>query len=1106
MPNFLMKKVFLIIFFVFLFGAVGKSQYIEMKFIDILNRKQLTSSFTSCIAQDSIGFMWIGTNDGLNRYDGHTVKHYFHVPGDTASLINNSVLVMHVDPGGRLWIGTHNGICYYNEQKDNFVVISTETSPNGLHGFTIKNIINGPDNKLYVAAGNTVYVYNEQNNTFKEYISVDEKEIYNFVFDENNTLWIGISLGGLYHYSNKGKLIKHYNEVDNGKGIIKLRIKDIALRSDELWIATNGSGVNVLNVNSKQFSFINSDGGEYSRYAAGVYIDNNDRVWIIDVTGLKYFDDNNKQVYGYYPSEDDKFSLKPSIIGIFQDNQDNYWTIHEPGGCGLRVTPRGFSGYSTFSPVPWGLSQKQVSAISIDGAGNYWFGYNSGGVDILNWKKNKVVSYSHDKLNPYSLGESTVESIFKDSRNVMWVGTYQKGLHYFDPQSQKFYSFVHNPKDTTSIASNDIRDIVEDKEGNFWVATHGKGIDKFDVQNKTFTHFTVSRNNLSNEWTYDLMIDNEESLWVTSAWGLSKLKKGAKRFKRYYQKMDDDNSPSSNQFVCLHQDALNRVWVGTSEGLDLYNPESDNFTRIKSRFGNIYIQGILSDKNNNLWLSTLSGLKMYNPSTKSWLSFDETDGLVSEEYYPRSVYKAGDGHLLFGGAKGVDVINVDNLYLNKTAPKVVLTDFQLFYKSVNNYGANSPLKSSIITANEIELGYHQNIIGFEFTALNMNQSFKNEYAYQMVGFDKDWVYSGTRNNAFYTNLSPGEYVFRVKACNNDKIWNEEGTSIKVIIHPPWWMTWWAISLMVLFVLLLFLLVYVVRTKALKQQKINLEKQVKEKTKELSSKNEILIKQTDDLNNMNTRLEESRQSIEEYSVNLRAMVLELEKSNASKNRLFSIISHDLRSPFNSILGFLNLLYTRFSKLEDDRKLFMLDQINQSSKRVYNLLENLLTWSKTQINEITYTPLNLEITQLLEDIIVVFSPQLDAKKILVQMSFEEKTEVYADKDMMNVVFRNLISNAIKFTQEGGTIWLESAINKNKAQITVKDSGSGMDEDILKGLFEISKQKIRPGTQGESGSGLGLILCKEFVERNNGTIDVESKIGEGSRFIVEIPVARE
>lgn len=1092
-----MFKVFFISVFVIFFVFTAKSQYQEMKFIDVLDRKHLTSSFVSCITQDSTGFIWIGTSQGLNRYDGYSARPYLNVEGDSLSLVNNGVTDLFIDNKGTLWVGTNNGLCVYNKYSDNFTTLSKDGKEKGLDFSAITKIKNGSDDNIFIAAGNSIFKYRKETEDFSQFISVKGGDIVDFVFDRGS-VWIGVADLGLYQYSNDGKLLNFYNEE---AGLASNKILDLQLIDNSLWLATYGGGVNVLNTDNGLFKYHFRDDGD-NKYVTNIYIDNNKRVWVIDITGLKLYDKKLNQFYSYYHVENNKFSLKQSINNIFHDKQGNYWTTHLQGGVGLRVAPRGFEAYNKFSNQ-LSLSENNVSAVCSDSKGNFWVGFNTGGVNVLNLKKNKVIAYYHKNNVPSSLNNNGVQTIFKDRNGKMWLATYNGGLQYFDEKTERFKSFDHNPVDTSTIAINDIRDIVEDESGNLWLAVHGKGVDRFNIATKKVTHYTVDNNNLANEWTMSLLFDRDETLWVGTTWGLSKLEKGQTTFETYRKAEGIEQSLSSNWVNCVHQDKKGQIWVGTSAGLCKYSDRENSFERIHAPFKSNYIAGIQSDLNNNLWISTISGLNLYNPENGTWYSFDESDGLSSSEFYPNSFYTVSDDCLLFGGTEGLDVVRPQKLFLNKKPPEVVFTDFKLFYESVAQYHEDSPIKTNITYAKEVVLDYRQNIIGFEFVALNMNQSFKNEYAYRMVGFDKDWVYSGNKNTATYTNLSPGKYVFRVKACNNDKVWNEKGAFIEITIHPPWWRTWWAIAIFSLSFLVAIYAVYLIRVRNLNIQRKTLQKQVAEKTQKLSTQNILLEEQSDDLNNINTKLEESYQSLEEQAIKLNDTVLELEKSNATKDKLFSIISHDLRSPLNGVLVFLDLFYRKFSTYDEERRLYMINEIRKSLKQAYNLLENLLTWAKSQTNDISFKPVELYPDQLLYMVLAIFDTQLKKKKIALKISLEQDIKVLADREMMNVVFRNLISNAIKFTDIGKPITIRSEKVQDHAVISIIDSGIGMSEDVLNRIFKVSNKKVQKGTQGEGGSGLGLILCKEFLQKNNGTIEVESQPGKGSTFIVKLPL---
>ncbi len=495
---------------------------------------------------------------------------------------------------------------------------------------------------------------------------------------------------------------------------------------------------------------------------------------------------------------------------------------------------------------------------------------------------------------------------------------------------------------------------------------------------------------------------------------------------------------------------------------------------------------------------------MINPFTLETMNFYKDDGLFSDEFNRGSAYKNDINGLFFGSIKGVNIFNPDELKINRQIPHVVLSNFKLFYDDVLEYSPGSVLKKHISQSDTIVLKYKQNIITFEFTALNMIQPEKNQYAYMMEGFDSKWNKAGTKREATYTNLNPGKYTFRVKASNNDGIWNETGTSIFIRVKPPWYRTWLFYIITAFSVLGLFTLFFFVRTAQLRKQKDLLARKVKERTRELSEKNEELKAQAEDLNNTNALMEERQQLIEEQSQMLEEANDELKKLNTSKDKFFSIIAHDLRGPFQNILGFSEILAESFENMDDMQKKEIAYNINISSKKVFNLLENLLKWAASQTKNISFKPKILNIEDIINESIHILSDVAKHKKIEIRYKKSVVHQVFADKEMVKTVIRNLLGNALKFTLSGGLVEIDVTETNHQACISVKDDGIGMDKKYLKNLFSIENMVSRPGTEDEKGSGLGLVLCKEFVEKNGGNLTVDSSKGKGSRFSFTLPLA--
>ena len=1098
-----MRRLFLVIL-ILSYGAPAFLQIIDMKFTGIANEEKLSGSFASCITQDTTGYIWIGTTNGLNRYDGYDFRIYQADPEDKTSLVSNNIFCLFNDSRDRLWIGSDFGICIYNRNYDSFDrIVSTEDS-SGLGCIFIPQIGEDHENSIYVACVNSIYVFNESERTFSKVLSVKYGDITSFIFDSEDNIWIGVSSnGGLYFYDRKqNKLSRYVFDENNPYSISNNSIMSLALKDNRIWIATSGGGINSFDINTRTARRYPAN-DDYAIYAKKVYVDNNNRLWTCDLTGLKLYDDTRDIFYGYYFNKNDPYTIKKSIVSIFQDRQGNYWTLHSPGGVGLCTMPKGFYNFSNNPAEFWHTTNENISAICEDEYGNLWLGNSFNGIDVFYWTKGRTVTYLYDDKNKYSLGKGSVNTIFRDSKNHMWIGTYFGGLQYFNEKSGRFITYKNDPNDTNSLACNDIRSVCEDSKGNLWLVVHGKGIDRFDKKRNRFIHYNYAHNNLTNDWAFQVLCDQNDNIWVASVWGLNKLVKDSDKFINYISDANDTNSLSDNNIICLFEDSGGDIWIGTTNGLNVYDSKRNLIRRINAPLKNNNICAILEDNSENIWVSTLSGISKIDREKLKTYNFDEKDGLLANEFNSRSVYKNSENGLFFGSIKGVNVFNPDSLKINKEEPHVVISNLKLFYEDITYYSPKSILKKQISITDTLFLKYKQKILTFEFTALNMIHPEKNQYKYMMEGFDSKWINVGNKREATYTNLNPGKYIFRVQASNNDGIWNEKGASLFIKVMPPWYRKWWFYGIVILSVAGFFTLFFYARTAQLIKQKELLTLKVRERTKELSDMNEELRIQSENLNNNNALLEERQQKIEEQAETLSSMNEELKLLNSSKDKFFSIIAHDLRGPFHNILGFADILTDDFDDLNESQKKDIAGNINISTKKVYGLLENLLKWAASQTNSISFNPESLNIKTLIEESMNVLNDMAKNKNIEIRLAKAEVENVYADKEMVKTVIRNLIGNALKFTLQGGLVEIEVIEDDRFARISVKDNGIGMDSTYLENLFSIESMQSRPGTENESGSGLGLILCKEYIEKNGGRLGVTSKIGTGSTFTFTLPL---
>jgi signal transduction histidine kinase/ligand-binding sensor domain-containing protein len=1106
-----MKKGFLTGFLLILFSAFIFPQRPDLRLFNPLKNLKLSNGNVTAIEQDSLGYIWIGTRGGLNRFDGYAVKEYKYISGSSTCLINNEISKIFKDSHGRLWIGTHRGLCLYVPEYDQFKWMVHSHDSLGMEDINITDIREDNKGNLYCSGTYTVHVFQEDTGRFKPFYTLPKGEVSSFLFDREDNLWIAaFKTGGLIRYNGQTGNTKIFtHDEKNSNSISSNSLVSLALQGDKLWIATYDKGINCFDTKEETFKKFPVN-NPYELSSRFVYVDHTDRVWSVDITGLKVFDPETGTFSGYYPVEGDPFSIKNLCSGIFQDVQENYWIMYSGEGVGLSLIPKGFIVFDNSPAKYWYTTAEAISAIGEDGNGNLWLGNPANGIEIFYWTQGTIQRFHYDPANPYGLGEGAIFSIFRDRDNRMWIGSYKGGLQWYDKSTGRFYNYRNIPDDTTSIAGNDIRSITEDEKGNLWIVVHGKGVDRFDREKRIFYHFNKKNNRLTNDYAYQVLIDSKGNLWVATVWGLSVLKKGEAFFSSYFSVDRDSTSVSDNEIISLYEDYKEQLWVGTTNGLNRYDYTTNTFKRYSGVFASDIINVILGDKFGQIWIGTPKGITRFDPETGVCSNFNENDGILPGEIYVRSGYINTDSALFFGGMKGIDIVVPDKLKLNMKPPRVLITGLKIFNKGINTYSENGVLKKHITYTKRIRLKYNQNVISLEFLAVNMINTEKNEYAYKLEGLDKEWTYAGKNREVTYTNLDPKKYIFRVKACNNVGYWNNEGTSLEILILPPWYKTLFFRIMLSLLVIAGYVIFHKYRMAQLTRQKIYLENQVRERTLELYKKNALLEKQTEELNDTNTQLEERQQYIEEQSEELQAQAAELLRTNQelilanqTKDKLFSLIAHDLKDPFNTLLGFTDLLTKEFGRISDEQKITIIKMVRISSERIHDLLENLLRWARSQSGMMVMHRKKFRIIGIINSIVSIFQHTTEEKKISIRVTVPEDLELFADEDMISTVIRNLLNNAIKFTPKEGTITIEAKEQKKQMIITFTDSGVGISEELRKTLFNPVKSELQRGTAGEKGSGLGLLLCKEFIEVHGGEITVQSEPGKGSTFMVFLPV---
>lgn len=1087
----------------------------EIKFQHISPVDGLSQSTINGIVQDKYGFLWIGTEDGLNKYDGFDFEVFRHDPVDTFSISDSYIITLFKDQSEDIWVGTDRGLNKYDFINNRFIHYYNEpTDKNSLDHSYINEIYEAYSlpGVLWIGTKkglNKFDLHNQQFTHFPQLFSSVENQnndLINCIYEapsEPGILWIG-SNGGLFRYNYQTNEFSDFlYDADDKYGLSNNSVKTIYEDSNNnLWVGTV-NGLNILDRKTKQFKvFINNSMDPFSighNSIWTIFEDTKENLWFGTYGGgLSLFNEEEQEFINYIHEPDNQSSLSNnSVFCIFEDDSGILWFGTETGGLN-KVIPNAnkFRHYYHKPNNQNSLVSNNVRSIIFDKNKNLWIG-TYGGITCINEETQQFKHYTHEHNNPNSLASNLVRALFEDKSGNIWIGTRDAGLTKFEPKKNKFTNYQCN-EDSTSINSNYVRAIYEDEKGYLWIGTVGGGLNRFDPQTGTFKQYECKPTNsesLSDNRVYKIIQDNDGMLWMGTDEGLVRLNPETGELIQYQSQPNDINTLSHNLIMTLYQDDSGYIWVGTyGGGLNKFDPKTEKFTRFTEKDGlpNNTIYGILSDELGNLWLSTNRGISMFNPSEISFKNYDLKDGLQDYEFNSGAYCKGQQGNIYFGGISGISKFNPNDLENRRFIPPVVITDFQLFNKPVSineKYGNHIILNKSVLETEEIELSHQENVFSFNFASLDYVYPEKNKYAYMLEGFDNDWNYVENRRFVNYTSLPAGKYNFKVKGTNSDGVWNETGDSIRIIITPPWWKTIWFYTILIILIIS-FIAAYIKwRERKLKNDKIVLEENVKSRTLEIHGKNITLHKQKSEILTQNQEIQQQNEEIKSQTEELKTVNEHLLELDHFKEGMTAMIVHDLKNPLSTIIG-----------------LSEKQEVQQAGNQMLNMVLNILDVQKFEDTEVKLQLGDFPITRVINDALKQVQLLLDRKSIEIKQNIDTNTKLHADFDITNRVLVNILSNAIKYTSNNGkiTINAQPLDNSNFVKISISDTGEGIPEDKLSSVFDKFSQVDAKKSGGVASTGLGLAFCKLAIQAHGGKIGVNSGTKQGATFWFLLPLA--
>ncbi|MDH5397271.1 MAG: ATP-binding protein [Cyclobacteriaceae bacterium] len=1074
--------------YIFFSGILYAQAPDQLKFRHYGTEEGLADMLVRNIIQDQKGFIWLATGGGLFRFDGSRFKTFEHNPKDSTSLSNHEIYSLIEDQQGKIWVGTYRGgLNLYDPETETFRSWSfNENDPTSPLGNDIYSLAEDPEGNIWIGTNrglgrierktmsHSSFKRSEKDNLLNDYL------IYRLAFDQQGKLWLGTYGAGVVVYDPEtGQTTSLDKMVGVGYSFTSKLVSALKIDDDgNIWIGTIRDGLIMYNPTNRSIKqWVKEPGNPNSisdNIVFDIDIDKSGNVWAGTGSGLNYLNKDKGLFISFLESESDPSAISGNIIySVFNDRDNNLWVGTQRNGLNLHFDGLElFNNYTHKINIPGTLSNAHVFSLFEDSKGTLWAGTEDGLLNELipesnlfnTWQREQNTSSRrhHSKRN-------TIESIIEDDEQNLWFAT-DNGLVKYSPQSKFHEVFSKNSSPSLPFTSNIFHSILQGRGDSLWLGTYGGGLNLFNKRTKEVTSWVYEENKLDRT-VCDNMIrciieDNNGDLWLGTDAGLSQFNLTTGHFEHFYPDIHDHYSISSYIINCLFQDEEGIIWIGTYNGLNKYNPETGKFESFQTNefLSKNNINSIVADDSGYLWLGTNKGLHRFDKRTGQTTIYDKSDGLPDNQFN-KAAGKGRDGSLFFGTTNGFVKFHPDKISDNTTPPAVIISDFLLFNKSVE-ISDTSILTKSIESTRNITLRYSDYIFAFEFTALNYQLPEKSRYRYILEGFNNEWIETGHQDRkAVFTNVPDGQYVFRVIASNDDGYWNEEGAAINITVLPPWWKTWWAYTFMGLAVIGVLFTFYAFKVSMYKKQQIKLKEMVDERTLKITEQKNMLM-----------------------------------EINRQKDELVKIVAHDLRSPLNKVKGLIEIINLS-GKLNKDQAESM-NLIHNVLDHGNSLTNDLLDLYSLEQDKVETKLSQIEVSNFLKEICKGQEQELKKKEQKIISRFGPENFTFTtDPNLLTRILDNLLSNARKFSANNKEIQLSAHKENGLILFKVTDQGPGISENDRKNMFKkFSTLSARP-TAGESSHGLGLSIVHTLTKQLGGTIQVNSRPGEGAEFVVTL-----
>jgi signal transduction histidine kinase/ligand-binding sensor domain-containing protein/DNA-binding response OmpR family regulator len=1063
------------------------------KFTHYTSKDGLPQNSILAIAQDEKGFLWMGTDDGLARFDGYQFRNFRHDPSDSTSISSNVIRAIISDSHQYLWVGTEGGgVSVFDPASENFYPYEGDkVNFQNLNSQKISSLVFDQEGKLWVGTQNEglmqLSLPEERGISLSEYLSRVQLKIFDssnsrltdkiwsVYIGKDGTRYAGTAAGGAYFYNSEKSEWSSLKIGEESKPVISVKT---FLEDDlgKLWVGTENRGLWVRNSKTEEFKQVKFPTDPNTLRQSSINITSikavaQNQLWVGTLGGGLYILSLNGNVITNLADDPaDPYSLNGnSVYTIYEDGRKNIWLGMYSGEGLNKVSPsqQQFEHYRYDPRQKIGLSGKMVKSILKDRSGNLWVGLFNGGLNLLPSDASSFQYFNSSTTVP--LNSNNVQALLQSSDNKIWIGTDGGGINVYDPLRREMKSYMNEPTIPQSLSKDEVWALAEDTAGMIWIGTaNGGGLNKLDPVSGKVIRFKQNgtNNGLSPNFSdiRSLLFDPKGNLWIgTYGAGLNKMDSKTGQFQYFVNDPEDPQSLSNNIITSLIESKDGTIWVGTfGGGLNRLDQQSGKFKswRVRDGLPSDLVKSILQDNSGQLWISTVNGLSAFDPSNETFRNFTEDDGLQSNEFNLGSAFKDYQGKLYFGGTNGFSSFFPERITPETIPKQPVITDLKILNTEIlpgSQLNDHEILPQSISYTETLYLEYDENNLELQFSTLEYSGQNHIRYSYQLEGYDLDWVTADqNRRFATYTNLSPGNYTFKVKAIYENNLSSSSSSELAIIVSPPWYLTIWAY--------LAYALIIVIATYQIK----------KFISWRLKLRNDLQFE----------RIDKEKQA----------------ELNQLKIRFFTNISHELRTP-------LMLIHTPLEKLNlrrdlPDPVMKQLDSIHSNSKRLLGLINQLLDFRKQETGHLELQVEEVEIKPYLQQIITSFDALASEKNIQLEYNVSPDTpqKVWLDPAQFQKVIYNLIYNAFKFTGEKGEIKLilspASFVPPGEKEsklgilISVTDNGIGIEKKHLEHLFERFYQIKRKGQIYEEGTGIGLSISKNLVDYHHGKLEVDSE----------------